>query len=392
MAKAPAFQFYPQDWLVGTATLTPAQKGGYIDLLAYEWEHGAIAKDMAGKFSGLSGKDLEIVLRKFSLIDDFYKNERLEKTRARQDAFFKKQSNNGKLGGRPKAKHNPNESQTITQNKARVGEPFLEEEDEEEVKDKGYLEKTEKPFEDSDDEKLKQYDEWALLIREGRDPFFESELYNSKIDVVEVTSDRIGLFIGLLNTYPKKRPSSQQAFRKSLLAFIIEQKGKKANGNSKFSPPPTDTVYKKPEKISEPLQDLTKVDPLKTQSDWGAMIQADIEKTLAGKVFLPRVGAIKIDWLVKQKKHSVTAEKIAEYKIIAQDEFIQRLMNNMEEISNRVQLDYFKETGTWKDTEVAKIGVIAKELAYRDYLNSQLPQYQEPEETFEPNVEEKSTS
>lgn len=40
MAKnTPAFQFYPSDYLNGTALLTPAARGVYMDLLCYLWIH-----------------------------------------------------------------------------------------------------------------------------------------------------------------------------------------------------------------------------------------------------------------------------------------------------------------------------------------------------------------
>jgi hypothetical protein len=37
--RAPAFQFYPDDWLSSPkiSTMTPAEEGAYIRLLAYTW-------------------------------------------------------------------------------------------------------------------------------------------------------------------------------------------------------------------------------------------------------------------------------------------------------------------------------------------------------------------
>lgn len=42
MSKAPAFQFYPKDWLSSPKVqlMTPAQEGAYIRLLAYCWDSG----------------------------------------------------------------------------------------------------------------------------------------------------------------------------------------------------------------------------------------------------------------------------------------------------------------------------------------------------------------
>lgn len=38
MNKLKSFDFYPSDWIKGTRSLTPAEKGVWIDLLAYMWE------------------------------------------------------------------------------------------------------------------------------------------------------------------------------------------------------------------------------------------------------------------------------------------------------------------------------------------------------------------
>lgn len=42
MAKDPAFLFYSQRWLEGTAELSPAEKGVYIDLLAHQHQKGSL--------------------------------------------------------------------------------------------------------------------------------------------------------------------------------------------------------------------------------------------------------------------------------------------------------------------------------------------------------------
>lgn len=46
MAKDPAFLFYPQRWLEGTAEFSPAEKGVYIDLLAHQHQKGSLPSDM----------------------------------------------------------------------------------------------------------------------------------------------------------------------------------------------------------------------------------------------------------------------------------------------------------------------------------------------------------
>ena len=47
--KAPGFQFYPGDWLSSSSVrrMTLAERGAYIDLLAYAWRDGGIPEDDA---------------------------------------------------------------------------------------------------------------------------------------------------------------------------------------------------------------------------------------------------------------------------------------------------------------------------------------------------------
>lgn len=45
MAKDPAFLFYPQRWLEGTAEMSPPERGIYIDLLAYQHQKGSIPQE-----------------------------------------------------------------------------------------------------------------------------------------------------------------------------------------------------------------------------------------------------------------------------------------------------------------------------------------------------------
>lgn len=44
--KDPAFLFYPLDWLQGTASLFPAEKAIYIDLLCHQHQDGSIPNDL----------------------------------------------------------------------------------------------------------------------------------------------------------------------------------------------------------------------------------------------------------------------------------------------------------------------------------------------------------
>lgn len=103
--KAPAFQFYPADFIMGTASMIPEEVGGYIRLLSHQWTGEGLPnnrKKLEG-LSGISGESLDTVLEKFQLDneDGKLKNERLERIRAEQMEYRKKQQENGKKGGNP---------------------------------------------------------------------------------------------------------------------------------------------------------------------------------------------------------------------------------------------------------------------------------------------------
>lgn len=100
--KAPAFQFYPQDFLVGTADMSAEEVGGYIRLMCYQWSKGGVPNDNK-KLMQLSGifdiESLVNVKSKFILFDDgLLKNKRLENTREEQNLYKEKQAEIAKKG------------------------------------------------------------------------------------------------------------------------------------------------------------------------------------------------------------------------------------------------------------------------------------------------------
>lgn len=66
--RSPAFQFYPQDFLVGTADMSAEEIGGYIRLLCYQWAKGELIDDNR-KLMQMSGifdlNTLKIIKMKF---------------------------------------------------------------------------------------------------------------------------------------------------------------------------------------------------------------------------------------------------------------------------------------------------------------------------------------
>ena len=100
--KAPAFQFYADDFLAGTSEMSAEEVGGYIRLLCHQWTKGSIPNDpdRVARIAGLMGSPcVGYVMAKFRLCDgDTLKNERLEKVREEQNAFKARQSAAGSNG------------------------------------------------------------------------------------------------------------------------------------------------------------------------------------------------------------------------------------------------------------------------------------------------------
>lgn len=95
--KPPAFLFYPDSWVLGTANLSLLEQGIYLRLLCYQWAHGPFPFDRASPKHMLkacllaSNKHvLEHVLRvlelKFETDGTRYWNARLEEERLRAQA------------------------------------------------------------------------------------------------------------------------------------------------------------------------------------------------------------------------------------------------------------------------------------------------------------------
>lgn len=120
MPKSPAYQWYPKD-IIGServAFLSLIEEGAYRRALDFCWLHGSIPSDPK-KLALLIGKKCTSKIAS-AIIHMFIPHEsdsdrlihdRQELEREKQSLFSTKQSENGKMGGRPKL--NP----TLTQNK-----------------------------------------------------------------------------------------------------------------------------------------------------------------------------------------------------------------------------------------------------------------------------------
>lgn len=97
--KAPAFQFYADDFLAGTVTMTNEERGAYITLLCLQWSRGSLTEnDFQRVCIGMPSHSQRICQDKFQIdADGNYRNSRLERVRSEQQEYSKKQRNNANL-------------------------------------------------------------------------------------------------------------------------------------------------------------------------------------------------------------------------------------------------------------------------------------------------------
>lgn len=103
--KAPAFQFYPKDFLTDgrVQTMSLAERGAYITLLCICWLEQSLPDDEVrlARIVGLplaSFRKLWPAVRQcFTLTGDAFIHKRLDMEREKQDAFRRRQSDKGRL-------------------------------------------------------------------------------------------------------------------------------------------------------------------------------------------------------------------------------------------------------------------------------------------------------
>ena len=103
MSAAPAFQFYASDWAHSVSAMTLEERGAYITLLAWSWEHGPVPDDIK-RIAAILGVEKRKACKIWSEIvhkwtrsgELFFVNKRLEAVRADSEAFRLKQSMKGK--------------------------------------------------------------------------------------------------------------------------------------------------------------------------------------------------------------------------------------------------------------------------------------------------------
>jgi uncharacterized protein YdaU (DUF1376 family) len=212
MAKDPAFLFYPGDFNTGTQFFSDEQVGKYMRLLMAQHQHGHLSENQMIFICKSYDKDIFSKFKKDS--DGNWFNERLEIEVEKRKSYVKSRSKNKEGKGKKKI---------ISSSYV----PHMENENEIENKDYKYS------YKESDKEQLEQYDQWTEDIIGGNDQFFEQMFMKEMIPA----GDHIQFWImdhrDLLNRYPKMRPPTQGAFRKSCIKHIRENYKKPINGNGK---------------------------------------------------------------------------------------------------------------------------------------------------------------
>lgn len=96
--KAPAFQFYADDFLAGTITMTNEEKGAYITLLCIQWSRESLTEsDFTRVCIGMPPHSQRICQSKFQIdAEGNFRNPRMETEREKQHQYRQKQTDNAK--------------------------------------------------------------------------------------------------------------------------------------------------------------------------------------------------------------------------------------------------------------------------------------------------------
>jgi len=108
--SAPSFQFYASDWAHSVSAMTLEERGAYITLLAWSWEHGPVPSDPK-RIAAILGVEKRQASRIWSEIAhkwtrdaaQNFVNKRLESVRADSDTYRAKQAAKGRASAASRA-------------------------------------------------------------------------------------------------------------------------------------------------------------------------------------------------------------------------------------------------------------------------------------------------
>lgn len=120
--KAPAFQFYPNDFLMdgNVAGMSLQERGAYITLLCICWKERSLPNDPV-RLARMLGVPAPVFRKLWPALKKCFTNgrelthKRLDIERAKQDAYRNSQRERGLKGGRPKATGLPDETHGLAE-------------------------------------------------------------------------------------------------------------------------------------------------------------------------------------------------------------------------------------------------------------------------------------
>lgn len=96
--RAPAFQFYPADFIAGTVTFTTEEIGAYMLLMCYCWDKGSIPADLklVARIARMTPPRMRqmwpALVSKFQTVEGGYIQPRIERERQKQAEYRQKQA------------------------------------------------------------------------------------------------------------------------------------------------------------------------------------------------------------------------------------------------------------------------------------------------------------
>lgn len=207
MGKDPAFLFYDGDAARDVSHMNRLERGCYFDFIQAQKKFGPLTLPVIQKILGKDFQDcwpaLKICL---TYEEDMYFISWLQISIEKRQKYSEGRAKNRKGSKQPKNKEINSTYVPHMENEIVI---------------------------ENEIELLKEYDTWTEQITDGNDHLFQVMFRNEQIPA----GDHIQFWImdhrDLLNRYPKMRPPTQDAFRKSCLKHIRENYKKPTNGTTK---------------------------------------------------------------------------------------------------------------------------------------------------------------
>lgn len=371
MAKSDfCFTYYDGDASRDMAHMTRLERGGYTDIIISQRKFGFLTLDQIKKILGKDFQEIwpaiELVMIKVSddsaVPNTYHYIEWLENSRTKAVKHSTKQKDN------VTKRYNGNH---LVEPKSNLVIPLGDGDGDEVVVIKNGVAGIVRHESDDPpvpDDLIEQYQQWTDDVLEKKDHVFEQLMMKQKLDY---NTEAINDHLQLLARYPKMHCESQQRFRLSLLKHMREfNKPKPTNGFAKEEKPAGPYIAPKP--YQEPITKNVFKNPAAVDET----IKLDISKLFKNENFKPNAGAVKLAHLRKKKVVELSESERARYKELATGERIRTLNEDFGNLDNKKLLrDH--ASGEITDHEIGAINIISQELAYMDFLKSEVEKLKE---------------